>query len=386
MLESFEWFAIDPYNTPNLWALKTGTSNSNIPKQSMVFSNYNSNNKTNVSENICMLGYMPNEATFGVKSPNVYSTKYSLPNLFKAEGYSTSYFHNWKIKFYDRGNTNKNIGFDKIYSLEDFEHKNKSTKFNYYNLESDFAEQFMNQIAPTSGKFMSFYTTVSSHGTYTVKNPQFEKYFKIYDLNLENMKKWFEEQKYHYPETTEMQEVLKEYKAAAMDTDEMIGKLFNHLNSTGLIDNTAVMIYSDHNAFYQNLTNEIKSTNKNDYSSQNSYIVPLMIYSKNLSSITVNKFCSTYDLYPTISKMFGLPYNTINAQGVNLLSTTPLETVYYSALTGFYSSSCYSKNMLYIKKYTGASETDVATFKTNVCNFLKKQQTLEVVYKSNLTY
>ena len=24
MLESFEWFAIDPYNTPTLWALKTG--------------------------------------------------------------------------------------------------------------------------------------------------------------------------------------------------------------------------------------------------------------------------------------------------------------------------------------------------------------------------
>ena len=26
MLESFEWFAIDPYNTPHLWALKTGNS------------------------------------------------------------------------------------------------------------------------------------------------------------------------------------------------------------------------------------------------------------------------------------------------------------------------------------------------------------------------
>ena len=387
MLESFEWFAIDPYNTPNLWALKTGKPSEHISDKAMVFSNYYSNNKTNVSENICMLGFMPNESTFVVDKPNVYATKYSLPNLFKAEGYITSYFHNWKINFYNRNVNNKNIGFDNIYSLEDFSHPEKSSKFNFYNLESDFVEQFMNKLAPTTGRFMSFYTTVSSHGTYSVQNPKFEKHFETYDKNLEQMKTWFESEGYTYPEEKEFQAYLKEYKSAAMDTDEMIGKLFKHLNDTGLINNTTVMLYADHNAYYQNLTKKIKGTETHDYSSQTAYTVPLMIYSKDISrSNPIDSFCSTFDLYPTLCGMFGLPYNKINAQGKDILSSEISNTVYSSVLTGFYNSKCHSKNMQYITKYEGATDSDVETFKTNVCAFLKAQRTLEIVYKSNRTY
>ena len=387
MLESFEWFAIDPYNTPNLWALKTGNSSENISKQAVVFSNYQSNNKTNVSENICMLGYMPNEATFVVDKPNVYATKYSLPNLLKAEGYTTSYFHNWKINFYNRDEINKNIGFDNIYSLDDFEHPEKSTKFNFYNRESDFIDQMIDKLAPTTGKFMSFYTTVSSHGTYTVQNPKFEKHFETYDKNLELMKTWFADEGYVYPSDKDNQSFLKEYKSACMDTDEMIGKLFKHLNDTGLIQNTTVMIYADHNAYYQNLTKVIKGTEKDDYSSQEAYNVPLMIYSNKIESQTIDSFCSTYDIYPSICNMFGLPYNIVNAMGRDMFSEKDIaNTIYSSVLTGFYSPKCYSKTMQHITKYGESTDADVELFKINVCEFLKKQQILKIVYKSNRTY
>lgn len=387
MLESFEWFAIDPYNTPNLWALKTGEASEEIKDQAMVFTNYYSNNKTNVSEDIGLLGYMPGESMLNVKSANTYATKFSLPNLFEAEGYTTTYLHNWKIEFYNRNEINKYIGFDKMYSLEDFESDTKSTKFNFYNLESDFVDQFMNELAPTSGKFMSFYTTVSSHGSYAIQNPKFEKYFKTYDSNLSKMKTWFTSQGYTYPEDEEFQAYLKEYKSSAMDTDEMVGKLFKHLNDTGLINNTTVLLYADHNAYYQNLSKNIKGTQEHDFSSQTAYTVPMMIYSKKLSQTrTIDTFCSTYDLYPTIGEMFGLPYNTINAQGKDVLSSEISNTVYSSALTGFYNSKCHSKNMQYITKYKGSTDSDVENFKTNVCEFLNKQRTLNIVYKSNKTY
>lgn len=387
MLESFEWFAIDPYNTPNLWALKTGESSDYVDDQALVFENYYSNNKTNVSEDIGLLGYMPNEAMFSVKSANSYATKFSLPNLFKNEGYSTTYLHNWKIKFYNRNEVNKNIGFDKIYSLEDFQSDSKSTKFNFYNLESEFIDQFMDEIAPTDRKFMSFYTTVSSHGSYAIQNPKFEKHFNTYDKNLSKMKTWFTNNGYTFPEDEEFQAYLKEYKSSVMDTDEMIGKLFDHLNKTGLINNTAVLLYSDHNAYYQNLSKNIKGTQDHNFSSQKAYTVPMMLYSKKVSrSRIVRDFCSTYDIYPTLGEMFGLPYNKINAQGKDILSADIANTVYSSALTGFYNSKCHSKNMQYITKYEGSTNTDVETFKTNVCEFLSKQKTLNIVYKSGKTY
>jgi arylsulfatase A-like enzyme len=187
--------------------------------------------------------------------------------------------------------------------------------------------------------------------------------------------------------TIEYQSILKEYKSACMDTDEMIGKLFKHLNDTGLIQNTTVVLYSDHNAYYQNLSKNIKGTQDHDLSSQMAYKVPMMLYSKKISrSRVVDSFCSTYDIYPTIGAMYGLPYNKINAQGKDILSAEISDTIYNSALTGFYNSKCHSKNMLYITKYDGTTNSDVETFKTNVCEFLSKQRTLIIVYKSNKTY
>ena len=100
---------------------------------------------------------------------------------------------------------------DALKLLEDFQSDSKSTKFNFYNREADFVDQFMDKIAPTTGKFMSFYTTVSSHGTYTISNPRFEEHFKTYDSNLELMKTWLKDQGYIYPTNEEVQSHLKEY-------------------------------------------------------------------------------------------------------------------------------------------------------------------------------
>ena len=386
MLESFEWFAIDPYNTPNLWALKTGTSGTEVPGQAQVFTNYHSNNKTNISEDLAILGYMPNESTFVASNKNAISTKYSIPNLLKSQNYQTSFFHNWKSSFYNRGKTMSNLGYDNCYFVEDFENENKSTRFNFYNLESDFIDQFISQMAPTDKSFMSFYTTVSSHGTYTTINPRFEKYFDVYDSNIENLKSWFETEGYNYPADKKYQAILKEYKCAAMDTDEMIGKLFKHLNDTGLINNTTVVVYADHNAFYHDLTYKIKGTKRHDYSNQKSYTVPLMIYSQKLTPSNIDTFCSTYDLYPTLATLFGLPYNTLCAQGKDIFSSEISETIYVSYLTGFYSDKCYSKEMLKIKKYDGAADEDEALFKERVCKFFKNQKILDFIYHSKLTY
>ena len=167
----------------------------------------------------------------------------------------------------------------------------------------------------------------------------------------------------------------------------MVGKLFKHLNDTGLIQNTTVMLYADHNAYYQNLTKVIKGTEKDDYSSQKAYNVPLMIYSNKIASQTIDSFCSTYDIYPTLCEMFGLPYNVVNAMGKDMFSENDIKnTVYSSALTGFSSAKCYSKTMQHITKYAGSTDADVELFKINVVEFLKKQQILKIVYNSNRTY
>lgn len=383
MLESYEWFAIDPYNTPNLWKLKTGedlSGNSSVPSKATVMENYISNNKTNVSEDIALLGFMPNINKLNVNGKNNIFTKYSLPNSFADQGYSTTFLHNWKKDFYNRNTNNINIGFEKFYGLTDFESENKSTKFNYFNLEQDFVKQFINEIAPTDKKFMSFYTTVATHGSYEVSNPKFSELYKEYDANLENFVTWFEESGYIYPQESHYQDILRQYKTASMDTDRMVGLLFDHLKQNNMLDNTTVLLYADHNAYFHDLSYRVKETTKFDYDAQKSFTVPLMIYSKKLGSKSYTTFCNTYDIYPTLCKLFGLKHSTALVQGYDMFSPEIKNSTFVSYLTGYYSSKYYSKNMINFTPYDGVTEGDLEVFKKNVCLFYKKQKLIEQLY------
>lgn len=386
MMESYEWFAIDPYNTPNLWNLKTGEvktgSNPTTPSKGVVVHGYHSNNKTNVSENSAILGYMPyiNQIKFGKQ--NTLATAYSLPNLFNNLGYTANYFHNFVPTFYDRNTVNIDMGFDKFYNLNDFESDNKGTYFEDFNLDEDFATQLMNKIAPTDKKFMSFFTTITTHGSYSGKNERLEKHYQTYDANKSKFVMWLGENGYTYPTNETYQKYLRQYKSAAMDTDAMIGKLFEHLTETGLINNTTVLIYSDHNAYYHNLSQKIKGTKIEDIGNLETHNVPLMIYSQKLGSKDIYDFCNNYDLYPTICELFGLGYSEFFTQGYNILSEEIENSLYVSYLTGYYNSKCYSKSMKNISLYEGATKADIDTFKKNVCKFYNKQILIEDVYNS----
>lgn len=390
MLESFEWFAIDPYNTPNLYKLKTGTDisgTSTVPSRGVAMTNYVSNNKTNIGEDTCLLGYMPNINKLHLKDENTLSAQYSLPNIFKNEGYTTSYFHNWKKDFYDRNTQNIYLGFDNFYSIDDFESENKSTQFNQFNKEADFVTQMASKMAPADKKFMSFYTTVATHGSYEVTNSKCSENYDIYDSNLESYKTWMAENGYKYPETERYQKILRQYKTMCIDTDNMVGILFDYLSKTTdyngekLINNTTVVLYADHNAYYNDLSYELKSTTLHNYENTASFTVPLMIYSKKLSAQTNTTFCNVYDLYPTISSLFGVGYNKFFAQGYNIFSDEISNSVHVSFLTGFYTQNCYSRNMINFTLSDGGTDADIERFKKSVDTFYKKQEKIEKVYK-----
>jgi arylsulfatase A-like enzyme len=106
-----------------------------------------------------------------------------------------------------------------------------------------------------------------------------------------------------------------------------------------------------------------------------------MIYSKKLASEVRDDFCNNLDLYPTICNLFGLGYNKIFCQGQNIFSSDIKNSVHVSSLTGYYSSTCYSKNMIDITCYGERSLKDVNTFKKNVCEYYERQHKLEAIYR-----
>lgn len=386
MLESFDWFAIDPYNTPTLYKLYN---------EGVACTNYVSNNKTNVSEDMALLGHMPDSPLLSLESSNLLTSKYSLPNNFDKQGYKTTYFHSYTQRFYDRNVTNKNIGFDSLYFLEDAAKDSNNVTvngWNAWNSEVDFFEACKNKIAPTDGtKFMSFYLTVATHGAYDFNLKGFNECFEIFDNNLKNSDylAWFETQGFRYPTDAEQKKLFRQYMAVAIDTDRMLAKLLEHLNTeladgTKLIDNTTLLLFSDHNVYYHDMSYNIKNTNRSNYADKTHYTVPFILYSQKLNAQKIDDFRSSQDIYPTVCSLFGLEYSAYMCQGYSIFDFDN-NHVYYSQLTGYYNKYFYSLNMFDMFDTTNsATKQDRKEFFNEAEKFYQKQIILTMIYKSRL--
>ncbi|MDE6583502.1 MAG: LTA synthase family protein, partial [Clostridia bacterium] len=386
MLESFDWFAIDPYNTPTLY---------NLLGDSVVFSDFISYNKTNISEDIGLLGYMPFDEQFNVSSGDGLATKYSLPNLFKAQGYQTNYIHSYVSNFYNRNVINKRIGFDNMYFLDDAEIENKSSSFDMWNSEVDIFNFYKEQIAPTDGsKFMSFYLTVGTHGSYQTE--VFSKYYDQYEDTVANTDyvEWMEEQGFVFPEEENMYKILREFKCAAIDTDKMISQLLEHLytplaDDSRLIDNTNLVFYADHSAYYHELCFKMKGTDSKNYSQVKSFNVPLFIYSEKLEAQKVETFTHTYDIFPTICQLYGLPYNTYMALGAPLLDSDgsvydDVYRIYYSQMLGYYTEKFYSSSVVNpVALVEDVTKEEYLEYNEKVWDYYNRQKVLNWIYKFN---
>lgn len=380
MLESFEWFAMDPYNTPTLWEIRTSTGVS--------MENFHGKNKTNVSEDIGLLGNMPKDVSMDyLAKKDLLGIDYTLPNLFKSQGYEVNYFHTYLKSFYDRDLINAAIGFDNVYALEDVQLQNESDSLSEHNLDSEFVDILIDEIIPTDTKFMSFITTVTTHGGYDKYNPRFEEYYSRYEANLDQYKAWLEaETSYVYPEEKELEKCFKQYKSAAMDTDKMIANLIYDLENKGLMENTTIVMYSDHNCYIDDIYFNIKGTKKSDFYDIYNYNIPFMIYSENLDPEQKTEFVNTYDVYPTICELYGLPYNKALTQGYSIYSVEIENSVMVSYLTGVFNDSFYTLNIVDMYAKDGVTQAELEKFKFNACKFYEKQLKIEMIYKYGLTF
>ena len=389
MIESGEWFGIDPIMTPNLYDFAIN--------QSMYFSNFYSRNPTNFSEDIALLGNTPNDYAFSkiVKETGI-STPTSLPNLFKNEGYeSVKFFHDYLGTFYSRNDVNTSIGFDDVFSLEDSTLYNEEDRFGDFVDDGAFIDACKEEFMPADKKFFSFFTTVSMHGPYTKRNERFAAYYDLVDARYNDFCQYAADMDLGYvlPEYESKEYyIFREYKAKTMAVDNMIRVILDRLNNTTdtngdkLIDNTTILMFADHNAYYQDLSYKIKGVGEYDETSK-AYNVPMMIYSKKLVAAENKTFCNTYDLYPTICDLFGFKFNRSLAQGYSVFSDDIKDSVFVSSMASIFDEYFYSLTMKNIVKVSDEPldnyNEKLANFKRKVSNFVKKQSYIEAYYRIN---
>lgn len=385
LCESLDWYAIDPYNTPTLWKMANGDN-------TLVMKEFYERNRTNVSENLTLLGYMSMNYMLYSFKDNGYNFQYSLPNLFESvnENITTSYFHANDGDFYNRSYTHGDdgVGFDNLYFIDSYTGEQEFGGFDEWILDEEFTSNLMDEFLVEDGQFLTYFTTVSTHGPYDYDQRYMTEYYQTFDNNFEEFSKWFTENTEFVLPTNEYDfELFRHYKSAMIDLDKTIENLIQEIEERGLRDNTSIILLGDHNSYYNNLCYKIKGVEKSDFS--NTYInnIPMMIYSPKLANLwgeefeeIGNTFCSTFDIIPTICDLYGLPSNVNLFQGHSIFSEEIENSVFVSNLSGMFTKDIFSFNISDIYLFgENVTQEEIEKFKENANAFWKRQEYLEVI-------
>ncbi len=228
--------------------------------------------------------------TSSVSAVNFASNEYpyALPQLFKNAGYSANSFHYNNSEFYNRGIMHKSLGFEKYHSFMDYGLPDYVAQADSNILKND---QIYNDMVKTQ-PFFSFVITYSGHVPYTFDDAK---------LALA---------KTNHPDLvdTSMDTEKNNCLLLARDTDDFFRQLLERLNNDGLLENTAIIVYTDHYAY--GFSDQEKLLQYSiEAGCDNMYRVPAFIYSPGITPANITKPSHTADLLPTIINLFGLENN-----------------------------------------------------------------------------
>ena len=387
LCESLDTMAIDPVFTPFMYSLMNGDACN--------FTNFHASNKTNVSENIAIIGNSGKKTTLSslVKSGS-YDYAYTLPKLYEQAHPDavTTYLHSFTAGFYGRKSymSNEGFGFNNTYFLHNYETDEK-IKFNNWGREEKFVEYFADELVPDVGEdghFLTTYATVSMHGSWNRTKTNFTDLYEEYDESYESYKEYMLEawdiDISAFDRRTRRQ--LRNYKVGTIDFDRAIEKLFSILEEKGHLDDTTVVLYGDHNAYYHNLCYNVKQIEKDDYTNIEAYNIPLVIYNSKLDNGNYDQFCNTYDIFPTICELHGLEYNKSLVKGYNLFSDDIKDSLFVSHMVDkIFNQNCYTQNVVDITvlgEYV--TEEEVQRFRQLTEDFYKWQSMIEKVLYFNM--
>lgn len=252
----------------------------------------------------------------------------AIPNILKQKGYYSASMHANNASFWNRNVMHETLGYDKFYAKDSFDYSNDENLIGMGLSDKEFFKQATQKIKKINEEQKNYYLTL---------------------ITLSNHTPWDDEDKYgdytvdyKYTETEENGNVVEKtlpymegttlgrYFKSVHYADEAIGEFVNELDNEGLLDNTVLVIYGDHDAkiakkeykYFYNYdfeTGEVydkedeRYVNVDYYNYELNRKVPFIIWTKDskdnkLLNQRVDKVMGMYDAMPTLANMFNFDY------------------------------------------------------------------------------
>lgn len=322
LAESLEWFSFisDLSIYPNGMDISEEETRELFPNlyrlydNSLVLNNHYAREKTDVSEVYSILGSYTTDSFINYDYPYV-TMPQTVGNVLESlEGVTQkNSFHNGTANYYNRDVVHDSFGFNHFYASEELFELYPDSFGDYWlsnvrNLDSEMFDSASDLMFYEDERFYTYALTITQHGMYTERDNLTEYHellatygMDIYEEDLEDT----DPDSYH----------LYSYLACALEVDAAIGVMFSDLEEKNILEDTTIVIFGDHNAYYHDLSNYVKDIDDEDAENyMELYRVPCMIYDEKLvsamnengDSLYVEKFTSQCDIVPTLFDILGI--------------------------------------------------------------------------------
>lgn len=247
---------------------------------------------------------------------NYFDREYiSIPKLLKKEGYYTFSMHANTGEFWNRNIMHENLGFDKFYSKDSYIIDETiglglSDK-SFYNQSISIIKNIKKE---QGTPYYGLLITLTNHTPFSDLELM-DEYPTTIDVEINN-----QTITRNYLEGTTISNYLRSVHYA----DQALGEFVDNLDREGLLDNTVLVIYGDHDARlsyndynllynYDPITDTIKTEEDEEYIQYDKYMyeldrkVPFVIWTKEKKYNTEVKIpTGMIDVLPTLGNMLGI--------------------------------------------------------------------------------
>ncbi len=233
---------------------------------------------------------------------------YSLPNMFKKDGYLVQSVHANNGSFYNRKGIHLSIGYTHHYSIRDEHLDIQENYFEDWVLAAN--DQIYRYIVPnTEDKFMTFVTTYTGHMPYGNDNNKCDT--NPYHLAVEG------------------DEALSCIRNLVRHTDEFLRILLERLEEDGILEDTVLVLFADHYTYaYPDIEKVYQEKGTEDANLLQK--VPLVIWSKDIESKKITILMDSADILPTVANLFDLSsYDANHYLATDVFGTNHESFVYF---------------------------------------------------------
>lgn len=305
--EAFSAEVIDPELTPTLYRLST---------EGIHFTDYYQpqwGGSTSTGEFSVMTGLVAANGISSVNEGRQQDMFLTMGRQLQKQGYTSFAFHNHTYSYYDRHKTHAALGYDTYMGLGNGLEAGVKKVWPESDLEM---MEYTVDMYIDKQPFSIYYMTVSGHCLYNNLGGNAMS-SKNYDLVPDN----------GYSET------IKCYLAAQLELEHALTYLVQRLEAAGIMDDTVIVLSTDHYPY--GLEKSSTWNNTKDYLSELYGYKYSNVFERDHSALIIWSGCiedmdlvvdtPTYslDILPTLSNLFGVPYDSRLLVGRDVFSDEP---------------------------------------------------------------